>query len=266
MAVNLSGSVNPNGVEIAAGVALFVSLSALVRGLVTRGTLVLAGIAAAIMITVRPPLGPVLFVVDVAAVALVAGRGRVAALARRRDVRRILGGLTVLGVLVTGVWTLTSGGPETKPVAGRGRTGDIMAQILDSRIRFYVHQIVGQFGYGETTMSRYAIYLWYLLVLVVVVPALVWGAWRLRLVLAGLVAVSLVFLVALDRYFAPRNGWFAQGRYMLPVLAGVLVLAAVSGRGPAGRAVSGRGPARWASVAGTRWEAVAGSPCCRSRW
>src|SRR5262249_61773054 len=88
--------------------------------------------------------------------------------------------------------------------------GQILGRAATVRLPFYVHQIVGQFGYGETTISRYAIYLWYLLVAAVVVPALVWGGWRLRLVLAGLVMFCLAMLVALDLHFAPRRGWFAH--------------------------------------------------------
>ena len=232
MAVNLSGSVNPNGIEIAAGVLLFTNLVALVRGVVDRRLLVLTGIAAAIMLTVRQ-LGPALLVADVAAVVLLAGWAKTATLLRVPNVRRILGASVLAGALFTLVWTLVSGGPDTAPIAGRGIRGSLVHPILTERVPFYLHQLVGQFGYGDTTISRYAIDFWYLLWAVVVIPALVWGGWRLRLVLAGLAAFSAALLVALDLHFAPLNGWFAQGRYALPVLVGVVLLAALSERGPA---------------------------------
>ncbi|MGC9667105.1 DUF2142 domain-containing protein [Planosporangium sp. 12N6] len=239
MAMNLNGSVNPNGLEISAGVLLFVTLSALLRGPVTRRLLVLAGVAAALLLTVRQ-LGPVLLAVDVAACVLLAGRARTLALLRDRGARWILGGFAAAGVAVVGGWMAVSGGADTAAVISeRAVPGDLTGRILTERVPFYVHQIVGQFGYGEVTISRYAIYLWYLLLCAVVVGALVRGGWRLRLVLAGLLAFCAAFLVALDVHFAPLSGWFAQGRYALPTAVGVVLLAALAW--PAER-VAGRFP------------------------
>jgi hypothetical protein len=245
MATNLSGSVNPNGLEIAAGVLLFVALTAALER-PRRGLVLLAGIAAALLLTLRPPLGPILLVADVAAVAVLAGRARIAAFVRDQNVRRILGASVLAGVAFTLVWTLVSGGPATAPVQARAIHGDIGKQIATNRLPFYVHQIVGQFGYGETTISRYAIDFWYLLVAAVVVPALIWGGWRLRLVLAGIVAFCFALLVALDYHFAPQSGWFAHGRYAMPTGVGLVLLAAL---------FTG-GPSRWREVTRNRWFAV----------
>jgi hypothetical protein len=226
MAMNLNGSLNPNGVEIAAGVLLFTTLSALLRGPVTRRLLALTGVAVAIMLTVRQ-LGPVLLAADVAACLLLAGRARIAALWRDRSARRILGGFTLGGVAFLAGWVAVSGGADTAAVPERAVGGNVAHQIMTVRVPFYLHQIVGQFGYGETTVSPYAIDFWYLLVGAVVIPALVWGGWRARLVLAGLAAFCLALLVALDWHFAPLNGWFAHGRYALPAAVGVVLLAAL---------------------------------------
>jgi hypothetical protein len=81
----------------------------------------------------------------------------------------------------------------------------------------------------------------------VVIPALIWGGWRVRLVLVGLFGFCLALLVALDLYFAPRNGWFAHGRYALPTAVGSVALAALSERGPT----------RWVSAVRSRWLSVA---------
>ncbi len=245
MATNLSGSVNPNGLEISAGVLLFVALTAALEK-PRRGLLLVAGIAAALLLTLRPPLGPILLVADVAAVAALAGRTRIAASVRDQDVRRILGASVLAGVAFTLVWTLVSGGPGTAPVPARAIHGDIGKQIATNRLPFYVHQIVGQFGYGETTISRYAIDFWYLLVAAVVIPALIWGGWRLRLVLAGIVACCFALLVALDYHFAPQSGWFAHGRYAMPTGVGLVLLAAM---------FTG-GPSRWTSISASRWFAI----------
>nr|WP_240947758.1 DUF2142 domain-containing protein [Planosporangium mesophilum] len=230
MAMNLNGSVNPNGIEIAAGVLLFVALSALLRGVVTRRLLVLTGIAAALLLTVRQ-LGPVLLAVDVAACALLAGRGRVVELWRSRSARAILGGFGLVGVVVVVAWMAGSGGADTGAIPERGIGGDLAGRILSDRVPFYLRQVVGQFGYGEVTISPAAIGLWYLLLAAVVVPALVRSGWRLRLVVAGLLAFCAALLVALDWHFAPLSGWFAHGRYALPTAVGVVLLTALYRRG-----------------------------------
>nr|WP_277349631.1 DUF2142 domain-containing protein [Planosporangium thailandense] len=258
LAMNLIGSVNPNGLEIAAGVLVFVTFSALLDGVASRRMLVLAGVAAALLLTVRQ-LGPVLFVVDVVACGLLAGRGRVAALWRSVPARWLLGGFVLAGLAVAGGWAVASGGNDQPPVPGHAIHGDIVRQIVSTRIPFYVKQIVGQFGYGEIVMSPYLVLLWYLLCLAVVVPALVWAGWRLRLVAAGLLAFCAVLLVALDLRYAPRSGWFAQGRYAMPTLAGVVLLAALAWQrgGLAGGPPDGPPAGRWGRLARSRWPVVA---------
>jgi hypothetical protein len=248
MVTNLNGSLNPNGLEISAGVLLFTTLCALLRGVVTRRLIVGTGIAAALMLTVRA-LGPVLLAVDVAACLLVAGGARTLTLWRDRAARLILAGFVLAGVAFVAVWTFASRGPDVAPVAARAVGGNIPKQIATDRVPFYVNQVVGQFGYGETTISQYAIVFWYLLAGAVVIPALIWSGWRLRLVLGALGAFCLAMLVAMDLYFAPLNGWFAHGRYALPTAVGLVLLAA-----PAWPTAGM--PARLAAVARSRWFAI----------
>jgi len=144
MAMNLNGSVNPNGLEIAAGVLVFVGVTALLRGVIGRPLLVATGIAAFLMLTVRQ-LGPVLLAVDVAACALVAGRARVAAALRTPGVRPVLGGFVAAGVAFVAAWSLLSPA-DTAPIVGRGKAGNIWALIATERLPFYVKQVVEQFG------------------------------------------------------------------------------------------------------------------------
>ncbi|MGH3648347.1 MAG: DUF2142 domain-containing protein, partial [Micromonosporaceae bacterium] len=93
MAANLNGSINPNGLEIAAGVLLWATLLALLRTpeeffdeRTVRRLLVLGAVAAALLLTVRA-LGPVWLAGIAGFALLVAQRGRLAALLRRRDTR-----------------------------------------------------------------------------------------------------------------------------------------------------------------------------------
>jgi hypothetical protein len=231
MVVNLAGSVNPNGLEICAGALLFASLIGLVTGdgVPRRTALALAAVAAFFLVTVRH-IGPVLLAVDLAAVALVAGLGRVRAETRRRDTRAWLGGGVLAGFLAFGGWLLVAPSPVGvglgKPL-DIGPTG-IVRGLIDHRFEFYVRQIVGQFGYGETTMSPAAILLWYVLLAALVLPAWWRGSRRVRLALTGLTVVGFGMLVALEFYFVPTSNWFSHGRYALPVLCGVVLIAAAT--------------------------------------
>ncbi len=227
MVVNLAGSLNPNGMEICAAVLLFVSL--LCRE-PHKVSLVWAAVAAFALITVRH-IGPVLVVVDLAAVGLYLGLGKL-----RRDLLGPLGGGLLAGFVVFGAWVLAARspvgeGPGDKTDLG---FGGIVRGLIDHRIEFYIKQIVGQFGYGETTISPLAILLWYGLVAVVVLPALWFATGRARLAIVGLVVAGFGMLVALEFYFVPTADWFSHGRYALPILVGAVLMAALvlDGRAP----------------------------------
>lgn len=220
MVVNLAGSLNPNGMEICAAVLLFTSL--LCRE-PHRASLVWAGVAAFALITVRH-IGPVLVVVDLVAVGLFLGLGKL-----RRDLSSWLGGGVLAGFVVFGAWVLAARSPVG---AGPGSASDlgfggIVRGLFSHRLEFYIKQIVGQFGYGETTISPLAILLWYGLVAVVLLPALRFAAWRERLAIVGLVVAGFGMLIALEFYFVPTAGWFSHGRYALPIVVGAVLMSAL---------------------------------------
>lgn len=220
MVVNLAGSVNPNGMEICAAVLLFTSLLCREKH---RASMIWAAVAAFALITVRH-IGPVLVVVDLVAVGLFIGLGKL-----RRDLRGWLGGGVLAGFVVFGVWVLAARSPVG---AGPGKgsdlgVGGIVRGLFEHRLEFYIQQIVGQFGYGETTISPLAILLWYGLVAAVVLPALWYATWRVRLIIVGLIVAGFGLLVALEFYFVPTANWFSHGRYALPILVGALLIAAL---------------------------------------
>jgi hypothetical protein len=254
MVVNLAGSVNPNGIEITAAVLLFVSLLALVSSALPRPALLtLAGIGAFVLLTVRH-FGPVLLVVDVLAVAAVAGTGVVRVEVRRRDTWVRMGGWVVAGLAVAIAWAIAVRSP-VGPGPGSPTdltAGGVVRGLIEHRLEFYIRQIVGQFGYGETTISPLAVLVWYAVVAAMVLPALWRSAWRIRLVALGLVAAGLTMLVAFEFYFIRSQGWFSHGRYALPILVGAVLVPAWSTAGPAGsvaRACSaGRASPWWLPV------------------
>lgn len=259
LTMDLAGAVNDNGMEITAGVFVFATLLALVRapsiapgsgpgGLSDRAVrrlLLLAGIGIALLLTIRH-MGPLLLGLDVLACLLVAKRGRIRELARRRDARWLLGGFAVLGFVFAVGWLLYSRVADIPPDTQRAvhlTLGSEARYIVTRRIPFYIQQMVGQFSYGETTLRRSAIVAWYLLIAALVLPGLIMARARVRLVVAALVAISFAILVGLEIVFVPRVGWYSHGRYVMPTLVGVpLIAAAASGYR---RWLAGRGWLRW---------------------
>jgi hypothetical protein len=225
LAMNLSGAVNPNGLEISAGVLLFTALLAALRS-PTKPLLVLAGVAAALLLTVRS-LGPVMFALAVVACLLVAGRESTRALLRRRDTLLWFGGLSTAGAAFFVFWLLISHVtdiPPDRPL--RLGLGGILKGIATTRGEFYLRQVVGQFGYGETTVSPAMILLWYVLMATLVVPALWFASWRVRLAIGGIAVAGALLLVGLEIHFVPLRGWYAQARYVMPLGVGVVIAAA----------------------------------------
>jgi hypothetical protein len=238
MAMNLNGSVNPNGLEIAAGVLVFCALLTLQRApadhlgeRATRWLLALTAVGSLLLLTVRQ-IGPALLALDVVACALLGRPGRFAALVRRRDTRWILGGSWLVGLLFTAGWVYGSGFADIAPNARDARHLGLaveLGDIVTTRVPFYLAQAVGQFGYGETKMPLYALVTWYLLIGALVVPCLVLAGRRFLVVSVMLGLLSFGVLFAMDLYFLPTVGWFSQGRYAMASLVGVVLGPASAG-------------------------------------
>ena len=255
IALNLAGAVNPNGLEICAGILTWCALLGLVRApqdrlepATMRRLLISAGVGSVLLLTVRQ-LGPVLLALIVAGCVLAAAPGRLRWLARRRAVVTGLGGAWLAGTAAAVGWLFASritdirtGTRDAQPELGSAWT---LTHVLTDRcvLRRPVRRAVRVRRGGHALAGPAA-----------VVPA---GGGRrgtrrgarrapgtappFWLLLAGL-----AFLGGLDFWFLPRIGWFAQGRYGLAALVGVLLI-------PAGTAALDGWLDRWRLL---RWAVV----------
>ena len=236
MVLNLSGAVNPNGWEIAAGVLLWTALLTLLRARpdeldarFTRLLVVFSGVAGGLLLVLRA-LGPGLLVLIVLGCLLLGRRAALVALLRRRDAQWTLGVCALVGCYAIG-WMAFSGladndgaMPTTHSTA-LGLPSELRYLAL-TRLSFWANQIVGQFSYGETTLPSWTIVSWYLLVGALVGPALAVVRRFHALVLLGILAVSFGSLLALELLYLHSIGWSQHGRYIMPFGVG-LVLGAV---------------------------------------
>ncbi len=215
----LAGQVNTGGFEIAAALWLWTAALVLVRApAVTRAMVRDVGLAFVLLVTCRglsPLFGPLALV----AVALVADPPRLRALARRRDVRWWgIGSALALGASVAWLAYIQLRYPlDDRPGTGVGSalgTWD-----------FYLRQTVGVFGVNDVVVPLPAVVAWGAVAAVVVVVGLVGSTGRTRAVAVAVAVGGFALNVTAEGLSLPPIGYYWQGRYVLPVLVGVAVLA-----------------------------------------
>ena len=231
--LNLGGSINPSGLEVAAGVLTWTALLTLVRArpgeLDERWTgflLLSAGVAGGILASIRT-LGPLLLVLTVLACVVVARAGRVRTLLARRDTRRVGIGVVIAGAYGI-AWTLFSGvlsnPPAETPPPPLSTTGKL-AYIMGDRLTQWTSQLVGRFSYGEVTAPNAMLVVWYGLAFVILVPTLLLATRRQVAVILGIAGLSVGMLVGFELLYYSQIGWAQQSRYVLPFGVGALLYA-----------------------------------------
>jgi hypothetical protein len=227
MVAHLGGAINPNGVEIAAAVALFVALIAVVheqREGVNRAAVALAGVSACVVVT--PRFTGVLWLAVILGVVLVPSSwARAKVLIRSRPVRvwSVVVGLSFVASLA---WIFVSGSAD--PLGeDRGYTATmIMRTALMDMWPNVANQMVGVMGWAETLMPRLVYVVWFAAVGLLVLGGLVLGSrverWRLLALFFG----AFTPLLTMEVLTANQIGWFNQGRYFLPGAVGLPLLGA----------------------------------------
>ncbi len=225
----LSGVVNPSGLEAAAGFATWaVALSAVLApdAADLHRRLTLAAVAAAVLISTRAS-SPLIGLLVVAVLVAVAGRRFwQRALAGRRWVPAVVIGLSAGAVAA--VWVLLADPDEGlggRPVEDFSSPLNA-ARAAMARTPWYLHQVVGVFGYLDAPAPLVVVAAFAVLVAALVIAALVRGrrSDRFALLLAG--ALVLLVPVVLQVPTAERLGLIWQGRYLLALTAGVPLVAA----------------------------------------
>lgn len=227
MLVSLGGAINPNGVEIAAGVALFAGLIPLLlepRESINRPAVALVGISASVLVTPRA-LGPLWLGLDLAAVLVGCSWTQLRALARERVVRgwAVVVGLSLLGALT---WDVV-GNPLSTVIRDPQHLTftEIIRAVLIDMWPNDANQMIGVTGWSELLQPRLIYVVWFTAAGVLVLGGFILGDRRDRLRMGGLFAGTFVPLLAYEVLTA-NEGWFNQGRYFLPGAVGVPMLGA----------------------------------------
>lgn len=229
VAAFLSGTVNPNGFEIAAAIAMWVHGLAFVTERAagnkppTRVAVQLAGSASLLALT--RPLSPG-FVVIIAL--LLCGTARQNPFRLVRDRQGLATFSVILSSLMVAVaWTIHSGLLTTELESTPPSTNSVFEATFGS-VSGYFQQMVGAFSWLDAGISSVTVISWLLIVAGLLMLGQVLGerraiAWTWLTLLAGA-----MLPVAAQWSSYSTNGLVWQGRYSLPLLAGVPILAAHS--------------------------------------
>lgn len=248
MVLFISGSVNPNALEIASAFSFWAACLALARRRSDADVslapptswFVQAVVSGAVLINLRTS-GPLWALVALVVAVVAARPGAVAALARVPAARwsalaAVLAGGAAVGWILTHSEIVTTSGlfPEyADPKL-------VVAVMLLSTPPF-VEQMIGNFGWLDTGAPYSAVLVWYAVACALVLLAFVErGARRPRAAMVLLLLAVLLVPVVLSIPTAEAAGIIWQGRYTLPIAVGLPLLASLlmtSLRGDAARLV-----------------------------
>ncbi len=228
MTVFMSASINPQSVELAGAILLWVAVLALLRSpdpdLLHRRLFRLT-LATVFVANVRG-LGPLLVVVIVLTGLAISRWADIVALLRSR-LSWIYGAVCGLSVVAGYAWTvgadtLTMPTTEDYPAL----TGETILRLTTASTGWYTEQSIGVFGWLEVPMPDW-VYLGYAgLVLVIVIAGLAFGRWREQVAIVALACLVVVLPIYAEFGQAHFIGQFWQGRYGLPIAVGVPLVAA----------------------------------------
>lgn len=233
----LDASVNPNGLEATATLAVFAGMLAIVRG---AKDLPIAQQAAAVAVSGfiavnARGLSPLWVLVAVVLPLVLVGRHELAALFRRRAVI-VTAAVVALGTVAAMAWTLGTNSllnavdhPESTPqrYAGVGTNPFSGFFITLERTVEYAHGVIGIFGWLDTPAPPEVFFVWSAVIGALLLAAFVLLRSR-ALLLAGLLLASFVLLPPIVQgVYITGGGIIWQGRYALPLFLCLVVGLAV---------------------------------------
>lgn len=247
MVLYFVGSVNPNGIEIAAAAALWIALlrllerhrapaSALDSLLSTRYLWMIVTVSSILLVNARA-VGPLWLIVIVATCCIAVGWRPTQALFKRGASYPWLGAIAA-GSLFAGIWTLSTGalggqaGESDAPLVGASAlTGTL---VMLRKTGEWLQQAVGYFGWLDTPLPTEAYILIYVVLGVLVLLALAATDRRSMRVMIGVIALAILLPAVVQGVQVSRTGLIWQGRYGIFLYLAVPIFAAWVLSGPAG--------------------------------
>ena len=223
------GSLNPNGLEIAAAGALFASLVATLRVPSERWALRGQGLAVVVSTALLLSTRSVAFLwvlIIVGAAFALADWGVVRRLLRRPAIW-VSAAATALVAVATMAWYAVpvAGGGET--FAGVGTNPILAFATMLLKTFDFADAYVGWFGWVDTPSPSYSLIVWLAAIVSVIVFALAHANRHGRVVVVSLLVVFVLAPASIQAALVATSGYIWQGRYMLAILLVLLVACGV---------------------------------------
>jgi hypothetical protein len=223
-AVNLLGSINPQSIEIAGTILLWISLLALFTEPDSRFTTrrIVRVILAALLISNSRGMGPLFTTLIVVIVLLAVPWPRVKAVfADRRLWWAVIGGVAVTGFGTA--WIFFGGSLPAGAGSGIG-WGEALRVTFDA-IGWYLFMQIGVFGWLDVAPPQWFYGLGFALLGFLAVLGFAAGRRRERRVLLLVAALMIFMPMLIETWQARIIGYFWQGRYIFPISMGLILLA-----------------------------------------
>lgn len=232
MLLFLSGSVNPNALEITATLAAFAAVTAVIVRpdpalLTQRATIIaVAGVVAANTRAISPLWVALALLVPF----ILASRQQLVALVRARAVI-VSASVVAVGAIAALLWlrltntvsTSAEAGGEASDVPYAGSSPIVGFGLMILRFGQHLREMIGVFGWLDTAAPMEVYALWGLLFGSLVIWALALLRGRALVFAAVLIVLVPIVPALIQAAFITSGGWIWQGRYALPVLVIALV-------------------------------------------
>jgi hypothetical protein len=215
----LSGQVNTGGCEIAAAVLVWTAGIVVARAPDVGGRDVARLGGGLTVLAVVRGLSPAYAVGALVVLAILAGRPRLGELARRRDVRTWGAIVAVALALSIAYLAYIQVRYPLDPRPGSG-LGHALGEWS-----WYVRQTVGVFGVNDVVLPWAPVVAWWVVALGLVVLGLRRATLVERVVVLALGSGAYAVNFTAEGMSLPPIGYFWQGRYVLPALVGMAILA-----------------------------------------
>lgn len=229
--LNVAGTLNPSAVEVAAGILLFTALIPLFdpEHEIDPRMIWYAGVAAVVLATLRG-LGP--FWLGVAMLVLLIpvrwARVKQVWFAPRFRAWAIV---VTIAVLASAAWTIG----KDALVLGRGdpinppyEAAQTIEYLTMTRWVEHLYQMVAGLGWLDVPVPPYVPLLWYVMIGLLVVGGGLFGGRLDRLRIAAITLIAFGVPMLTDGFTATLNDYPSQGRYLMPLFAGAVLLGGVA--------------------------------------
>jgi hypothetical protein len=230
MVVFMAGTINPNGLEASSAICLWASGIALLAEqsvVADRRLLARVGISAAVLVQVRG-LSPLwLFLIAVSLVIL-AGRSQLVELSRDR-VARIWAAVLALSCGFAAWWLVRYDPLALLPTNHGPAKHAPLTSVIATSIGFsdgFVREMIGVVGWLDVPIPAVTYYGWLAMIFMLLGLGLFLGRRPYVVVLVSLVVLTVVIPIVFEANNAHTLGYVWQGRYGLPLAAGIPLVAA----------------------------------------